>query len=117
MAMRNNRFWCNRKQRACTIGQYNCPDCPRKDTRKSSAKRGYNHSWRQIREQALREYGIAQADWSRYDVDHDPPYDPKIEPDHRKYRLVPRLHADHSSKTATLDTKRDSKGRFLKKVE
>lgn len=114
MAIRNNNFWCVYKNRTCTYSSMNCPDCPKKDRRPSSAKRGYGASWRALREKVLTDHGIARADWFRYDVDHNPPYDPKVEPDHRKYRLVPRLHADHSSKTATKDTKRDSKGRFLK---
>lgn len=115
MAIRNKSFWCDKKRRVCTYGQYTCPDCPKKDHRVSSSRRGYGASWRTIRNQVLLSYGIAKEDWHRYDVDHNPPYDPKVEPDHRKYRLIPRLHAEHSSKTATEDTKRDEKGMFLKK--
>jgi hypothetical protein len=53
--------------------------------------------------------------WPEYDVDHNPPYNPDIEPDHRKYTLVPMLRSDHSRKTVREDMKRDSEGKFLKK--
>jgi ribosomal protein L37E len=93
-----------------------CSACAQKDnapsTRPNSNKRGYDYSWRKIREQVLRDQGIPQAQWPLYAVDHNPPYNPEIEPDHTKYDLVPRLIEDHNSKTAREDTKRDQKGRF-----
>ena len=63
---------------------------------------GYG-TWRKIREQVLRAHGIPESDWSLYDIDHEPVYDPAREPDHTRYKLTPRLHAKHSSKTATRD--------------
>lgn len=47
--------------------------------------------------------GIPEDQWRLYDVDHNPPYDPSREPNHWAYSLVPRLHADHSRKTAAHD--------------
>lgn len=76
-----------------------------KPPRKSSAKRGYGREWRRIREQVLTSHGIPPYDWGKYDVDHRPPYDPAVEPDHLKYELVPMLHEDHSKKTIG-DTKK-----------
>jgi len=61
--------------------------------------------------------GIPQNQWPLYDVDHNPPYDPIKEPDHRRYVLVPRLRSDHSRKTATQDCQRDTMGRFIKKKQ
>lgn len=74
-----------------------------KDTRPSPSKRGYGRQWQKIRERVLREYGIPKERWYLYDVDHEPPYDPAVEPDHTKYLLTPRLHAEHSRKTAKYD--------------
>lgn len=72
----------------------------RSDTQRPSASsRGYNRSWQSIRARVLAEHNIPKVDWPRYDVDHNPPYDSKVEPDHTKYTLIPRLHADHSRKT------------------
>lgn len=73
------------------------------DKRPSAAKRGYGDGWRQIRARTLRAYGIPFEDWSKYDLDHNPPYDQAKEPDHTKYVLVPRLRAEHSRKTAKED--------------
>lgn len=78
-------------------------------------KRGYDHTWRKVRAEVLTEYGIPKELWSQYDVDHNPPYNPNIESDHRNYELIPRLHADHSRKTAVEDTPRDKKGNFARK--
>lgn len=89
-----------------------CPQCKPKRTREPAFKRGYDHSWRKIREQVLTDCGIPRESWSLYDIDHNPPYNPSIEPDHTKYALIPRLHADHSRKTAMQDTPRDSTGSF-----
>jgi hypothetical protein len=97
------------------VGSRPCPDCYRKDSRKSSARRGYGNTWRKIRENVLYKNGIPRDQWPLYDVDHNPPYDPSIEPDHSRYLLIPRLHAEHSSKTATEDTQRGSDGRYLMK--
>ena len=87
----------------------------RRDARKSAARRGYGHKWRKIREEVLSRAGIPQHHWYLYDVDHNPPYDPDVEPDHRKYELVPLLHAEHSWKTAERDMKRTKTGRFCEK--
>jgi hypothetical protein len=73
------------------------------DRRPPSSKRGYNANWRRIRERILKEAGIPKNEWHLYDVDHNPPYNPDIEPDHNRYELIPRLHGQHSSKTAKYD--------------
>lgn len=86
-----------------------------RDKRISSSKRGYGNPWRKIRIEILKEYNIPKEKWPLYDVDHNPPYDPLIEPDHRRYKLIPRLHSEHSKKTANYDVKRDTSGRFIKK--
>jgi hypothetical protein len=72
------------------------------DTRPSASQRGYGGEWRHIRENVLRHSGISQHLWPLYDIDHDPPY-PTIGTDHMKYRLIPRLHGEHSSKTDKQD--------------
>ena len=73
------------------------------DRRVSSARRGYGREWRRIRARVLARYGIPRSRWHLYDVDHRPAYDPVVEPDHRKYDLVPMLRADHSRKTVRED--------------
>jgi 5-methylcytosine-specific restriction protein A len=73
------------------------------DKRMAPSRRGYCRAWRKVREEVLERYGIPRHLWSRYDVDHNPPYNPAVEPDHRKYTLIPRLHAEHSSKTCHKD--------------
>jgi len=65
--------------------------------------RGYGADWRKIRERTLRLHGIPMHLWSKYDVDHEPAYNKATEPDHSKYKLTPRLHAEHSIKTAAAD--------------
>ncbi len=92
------------------------------DSRPSPSKRGYGRQWRKIRERVLREYGIPKEHWHLYDVDHEPPYDPDVEPDHTRYTLTPRLHAEHSRKTAKYDggfgnTKRMSFDEFSGKYD
>jgi len=77
--------------------------CKVPDPRPSAAKRGYGAGWRQIRERTLRLFGIPMKDWHLYAIDHRPPYDPAIEPDHTKYTLIPMLISEHSRKTAGLD--------------
>lgn len=93
-----------------------CPECKPKDTRPTSVERGYDREWRRVRREVLKEHGIPQWEWKLYDVDHNPPYDPSVQTDHRAYNLIPRLKADHSRKTATEDTRRDAKGRFAGKA-
>lgn len=66
---------------------------------KGSTERGYGYKWQQVRIGVLREAGIPRELWPDYDVDHNPPYDALIEPDHNKYTLIPRLHTEHSVKT------------------
>jgi len=85
-----------------------------KDNRVSSSRRGYGNSWRKIRVEILKKNNIPKEQWPLYDIDHNPPYNPSIEPNHRKYKLIPRLHADHSKKTVKCDEKRDTSGRFIK---
>jgi hypothetical protein len=71
--------------------------------RPSAHARGYDATWQRIRIIVLSRAGIPREDWHLWDVDHDPPYNPEIEPDHLKYRLTPHPHGDHSSKTARDD--------------
>lgn len=71
--------------------------------RPSSSKRGYGRAWAKIRARVLREYGIPRERWPLYDVDHRPPYNPDVEPDHNKYTLVPMLRGEHSRKTIRED--------------
>lgn len=85
------------------------------DKRLSPSKRGYGSEWKKIREKVLKSYGIPKEKWSLYDIDHNPAYNPEIEPNHTKYNLIPRLHSEHSRKTALCDVRRDSKGNFIKK--
>lgn len=73
------------------------------DTRSPDRQRDYGREWRGIRAEVLMDNGIPRSDWPKYDVDHNPRYDRNKEPDHRKYRLIPRLHADHSRKTVLED--------------
>lgn len=70
---------------------------------RSSAAAGYGYQWQQIRAEVLRRAGIPRADWPRYDVDHDPPYNPSLQPDHRRYTLTPMLRSAHARKTARQD--------------
>lgn len=75
---------------------------PRKpDTRRHS--HSYGRPWRRIRSEVLAAHGIPRDQWHRYHVDHRPAYDPAIEPDHRKYDLVPMLAEEHNRKTARED--------------
>lgn len=76
------------------------PFARRQDSRPSAARRGYDRAWHIVRAEVLRAHGIPPSEWHRYDVDHNPPYNALVEPDHRKYKLVPRLHGDHSRKTS-----------------
>ena len=95
-----------------------CPACKAKSrsSQKGTQRRQngpwYDQSWRKVREQVLTDARIPRTMWSLYDVDHNPPYNPAIEPDHRRYQLIPRLHADHSRKTAREDVMRDRFGRI-----
>ena len=79
------------------------PAARARDYRPSAAQRGYDVGWRKIRCKVLQKAGIPRAEWWRYDVDHNPPYNPAIEPDHEKYTLIPRLHGEHSRKTVIED--------------
>ena len=74
-----------------------------RDTRPSAAKRGYGREWQNIRKIILAEYGIPKERWPLYDVDHNPPYNPDVDPNHWNYELIPRLHSEHSRKTAKQD--------------
>ena len=71
------------------------------DLREGSSARGYGAAWQRIRERVLKQWGIPMHAWHDYDVDHDPPYDKARDPDHLHYRLTPRLHGEHASKTAS----------------
>lgn len=117
MAKKNTIIWCPYKGRSCDTSSLTCPDCPKrkKDTRPSRSKRGYNSYWYKVRQEVLQSYRIPRELWPLYDVDHNPPYNKEVEPDHRKYTLIPMLKAEHSRKTAREDVKRDKKGKFVKK--
>jgi len=78
--------------------------------RPSAALRGYDKDWQSIRTRVLSEYGVPRELWHLYDVHHEPPYNPAIEPDHNKYKLTPMLHANHSRETAR------SRGRGIKSL-
>ena len=73
------------------------------ESRPNASRRGYDANWRQSREKCLRQHGIPASEWYKYDIDHEPRYDASIDPDHSHYRLTPRLHSEHSRKTATED--------------
>lgn len=85
------------------------------DTRESSFDRGYDAQWRKVRISILASAGIPEDQWPLYAVDHNPPYDKNIEPDHTRYTLIPKLIADHNRKTAIEDTPRDADGNFASK--
>lgn len=75
----------------------------RQDRRPSSTQRGYGRTWQAIRIRVLVAHGIPEDRWPEYDIDHNPPYNPAIEPDHNKYQLTPKLHGTHSRKTVRED--------------
>lgn len=70
------------------------------DTRDSSSRRGYDAAWRKIRAAVLRKAGIPKERWPEFDVHHSPPYNPAIEPDHRKYHLQAVPRSEHSRITS-----------------
>jgi len=69
------------------------------DNRPSAAARGYGKRWQAIRNEVLCRSGIPRELWHLYDIHHEPPYNPAIEPNHRAYKLTPMLHRDHSRET------------------
>lgn len=73
------------------------------ENRPTSVRRGYGREWQKIRKETLIKFSIPCEDWTLYDIDHTPRYNPAIEPDHRKYQLTPRLHGRHSQKTILED--------------
>lgn len=73
------------------------------ENRPSSSRRGYGREWQKIRREVLTRAGIPCELWPQYDIDHNPRYNPSVEPDHRKYDLIPRLRGDHSKKTIRED--------------
>lgn len=72
---------------------------PKDKGRASSSKRGYNKKWNYIRKITLKAYGIPKDQWKLYDIHHEPAYNPKVEPDHLKYTLIPILRSEHSKIT------------------
>ena len=74
-----------------------------RNVRPSSTERGYGREWQEIRKEVLRAHGIPPNQWPKYQVDHQPRYNPAIEPNHRAYNLVPMLRENHSRKTAMED--------------
>lgn len=112
--MANKNVWCPIGKRPCDGTGTLCAGCPHKDKRKQSAsRRGYDYQWRKIRTEVLTRAGIPVELHHLYDVDHNPPYDPITDPDHRHYVLIPRLHADHSAKTLREDVIRSSDGKIM----
>lgn len=90
-----------------------CPSCKGiQQSRPSPSSRGYDGRWRKIRARVLEAAGIPKEAWHLYAVDHNPPYDQAVDPDHTHYELVPRLIAEHNRKTAREDVKRDASGRI-----
>ena len=91
-----------------------CPVCrpKKKNPDRPGIYQRYGKSWKRIREMVLRDAGIPEEEWGKYQVDHRPPYDPDIEPDHMAYTLVPMLIEDHGRKTAQEEMDRDRMGRF-----
>jgi 5-methylcytosine-specific restriction protein A len=87
----------------CEAHSYLAETMRKPDRRPSASRRGYDAEWRRIRERALRDAGIPESRWSLYAVDHNPPYNPEIEPDHTRYTLIPRLISEHNRKTARED--------------
>lgn len=87
----------------CKAHESLVPSLRKPDNRSPERQRHYGREWRGIRAEVLMDNGIPRADWPKWDVDHNPKYNPAIEPDHRKYTLIPRLHADHSVKTVRED--------------
>jgi len=79
---------------------YNPPQRAIEVNRPSAAARGYNKEWQAIRVEVLRKHGVPKELWHLYDIHHDPPYNPKKEPNHRKYNLIPMIHNHHSRETA-----------------
>lgn len=116
MARRNDKAICTRCRRTFSGTGSLCPSCKRTaektKKRESSYVRGYDHRWKKIREEVLAAAGIPIYLWPCYAVDHNPPYNPQVEPNHRKYTLIPREISEHNRKTATEDIIRDHKGRF-----
>jgi len=66
-------------------------------------QRGHDQEWKRIRIEVLKQYGIPPEDWRKYVIDHRPPYDAEVEPNHRCYTLVPMLRGKHSTKTNKYD--------------
>ena len=92
---------------------YRLPQYPhKKDSRPSAAARGYNSSWQAVREEVLCKHGIPPEFRHLYDVHHEPPYNPAIEPNHRAYLLTPLLRSEHSRVT-----NRAARGRRVKSLE
>ena len=73
------------------------------DRRAAANKRGYGAAWRKVRARVLRAAGIPEGQWYLYAVDHNPPYNPDVEPDHEMYTLLPTLIVEHNRKTASKD--------------
>jgi len=73
------------------------------EKRPHSGARGYGPVWRKVRAEVLRAAGIPENEWHKWAVDHRPRYNPELEPDRRKYELVPMLRGSHSSKTVSQD--------------
>ena len=71
--------------------------------RPNAQERGYGPEWRKVRAEVLRAAGVHENEWHKWSVDHRPRYNPVLEPDHRRYELVPMLRSSHSSKTARQD--------------
>ena len=79
---------------------YNPPQRSAAGHRPSAASKGYDKDWKAIRIEVLRKHGVPRELWHLYNVHHEPPYNQAIEPNHRKYKLTPMLHANHSRETA-----------------
>jgi hypothetical protein len=84
----------------CEAHEHLAAPRPQRQYHTAAVHRGPGYGeWRRVRAIVLGRAGIPQDQWSRYDVDHTPAYDPDRDPDHSHYTLTPRLHADHTAKT------------------
>jgi hypothetical protein len=103
-------------------GPCNWPGCPRcatnrgycaqhakdynrqdKQRRGSSAERGYDKHWMDLRAQYFRAAGIPKSNWHNYRLHHRPRYDPTIDPVHEHYTLTVMTESEHNSITDAED--------------
>jgi hypothetical protein len=74
-----------------------------KERRGSSAQRGYDKHWQELRAQYFTAAGIPKSEWSRYRLHHRPRYDPNVDPVHEHYELTVMSEEQHNAITARED--------------